>query len=480
MNSAFGIDLGTTNSAIVWNDARRGFRTIGDPLDNDPIPSVVAIEIFTQEVEFGRAAKQQWLELLESGQYHLIESVKSCLDKNEFWPIGNGRFLEPEGVASELFGFLSRCAVRAAGREIDRVVVAVPVGMSIAKRAVLRRAAKAVGLDILALVSEPTAACIANLEEIRHCRYVTVFDWGGGTLDISVLEIRGDCLTELHTDGWDRAGDYIDLRFAEYLHQQIAMEKHIKKSFDEVAVHSQQSLINAAEVCKRKLQEQPADVIRLANYAGSIVQRAVAREDFNELVKPIAKEAVVRMLNCIEESGINLNEVGCLLLVGGTSKLLVLEQVLQRCWPHPNILRPPDAEWAIAKGASVLALNPGNYRLAENVGLRLADGSFHAIFPAATRLDQAQCTLSLGLVEDSRTASFIFETAKRDATQTQHIGELQTDAFGFRDEIIELRSRISDDLIFEATAGSKSKPHLSQTFSYENLRWMYELPRISH
>jgi molecular chaperone DnaK len=478
MNGHFGIDLGTTNSAVVCNDPHRGFRTIGDPLDNNPTPSVVAIEKLNQKVSLGRAAKQRWLQMLESGEYHLVESVKSCLDKeDEFW-LGHGRFWKPEGIAYELFRFLSKCASRAVGGAIDCAVIAIPVGMSAAKRVVLRRAAQAAGIEVQALVSEPTAACIAHLEEIRHCRYIAVFDWGGGTLDISVLELRDNCLTELHTIGWDKAGDHIDQRFAEWLHQRIAEEKRIKKSFGKVASHSQQALVNAAEECKRKLQLKDEDVVRPGKYEGKLVQQSVTQEEFNTLVKPMVMKAVDRLFNCVEEAGLSPKEIGSLLLVGGSSKLMTLDQELHRRWPSPNILTPPDAEWAIAKGAAILAANPGDFRLAEDVGLRLADGSFHTIFPIATKLDQARSILALGLVEDSRTASFIFETRKRDAVQPQSIGELHAEAFGFRDEVIALHSRITEDLILEAEVGSQSKPRAHRTFNYEELRWMYELPGI--
>ena len=350
--------------------------------------------------------------------------------------------------------------------------------MNASKRAILRQAARASGIEILSFVYEPTAACIANLEAIRHCRHVAVFDWGGGTLDISILELRDNHLMELHTIGWKRAGDYIDKLFAEWLHQRIAEEKCIRKSYDEIEPRIRQSLINQAEESKCKLQSQNETIIRFGNYEGHRVQQSVMHKEFNALIKPTVEQAVDQLFACVNGAGLSPEMIGCLLLVGGSSKLMALDQELHRRWPTPNILTPPDAEWSIAKGAAMLSANPGNFRLTEDVGLRLADGSFHAIFPAATKLNQARSTLSLGLVEDSRTASFIFESKKQDTVQPQSIGELHAEAFGFRDEVIELNSRINEDLIFEAEAGSQSRPRARRTFNYENLRWMYELPAI--
>src|SRR5262249_7960597 len=140
-----------------------------------------------QKVECGRGVKQQWLELSECDQYYLIPSIKTCLDKDMVWATYDGRGWTPGRIACELFRYLAHCNSRVSQHPLSQAVVAIPIGMNPAKRAVLRQAARSAGIEILSFVSEPTAACIANLETIKHCRYVAVFDWGGGTLDISIL-----------------------------------------------------------------------------------------------------------------------------------------------------------------------------------------------------------------------------------------------------------------------------------------------------
>lgn len=390
---------------------------------------------------------------------------------------GTTRGWTPGRIASELFRYLADCNSRVSQYPLNQAVVAIPIGMNPAKRAVLRQAAKSAGIEILSFVSEPTAACIANLEAIKHCRYIAVFDWGGGTLDISILELQGACLKELAHVPWDVAGDKIDLMFAEWMHQRVTEKSNLKLPFSEISNSARQRLINTAEMCKRELQVKPEAQVQLGNYEGRLERLAIKAADFDALINPIVKEAVDRLFLSVEKAAISEEAIGCLLLVGGSSKLRALEREIKMRWP-PNDLVPDDAEWAIAKGAAILAANPGDFRLAEDVGLRLADGSFYTIFPIATKLDQARSILALGLVEDSRTASFIFETRKRDAIQSQSIGELHAEAFGFRDEVIALHSRINEDLILEAEAGSQSKPRAHRTFNYEELRWMYELPGI--
>jgi molecular chaperone DnaK len=474
MAGHFGIDFGTTNSAVVWKDVRRGYRTIGD-YDNMPFPSMVAINKLTQDVSCGREVKRRTLELLKGQQELVFQSVKSQLDDDRIWSYG-GREWNAELIAAELFSALSDRAKEVTGEPITQAVVAIPVGMKSEKRAVLRRAAQLAGIEVLSLISEPTAAFASLRDELRHCRYVAVFDWGGGTLDIVILEMRSGQITERSVSGLLKAGDYIDHRFAEWLHQCIAEQRGLGQTFESIAPKDQQGLINVVEDCKIKLQTRRDTVAQLGSYAGHLVSLTVTQDDFNAIVKPIVTEAVDRLFDCVADAKISPEEIGKLVLVGGSSNLRALDDELHRRWPTPNFLKPDGAEWAIAKGAAMLAANPGCYRLADDIGLTLADDSYHSIFPAGTDLNKAHSTLHFGLVEDSQTATFIFASQPEDG-QPAYIGNWHTPAFGFRDEIIELDSRITSDLVFEAKARSKWRDqHNGTPFIYEKLRWRYEMP----
>lgn len=478
MTGHFGIDFGTTNSAVVWRDVRRRDRTIGD-YDLNPFPSMVAIDKLTQAVGCGREVKRQTLELLAGQQHLVIQSVKSLLDDDYIWPSGR-RAWNAELIAAELFRELSRRAEQVTGEPLTQAVVAIPVGMNSKKRAVLRRAARLAGIEVLSLISEPTAAFASFRDELRHCRYVAVFDWGGGTLDIAILETRGGQITERSVSGWHKAGDHIDHRFAELLHQRIAEEKGLKQAFENIAPQDRQSLINVAEDCKIKLQTNEQVVAQLGSYAGHRVSLTITQGDFDAIVKPIVTEAVERLFACVADAKISPQEIGKLVLVGGSSNLRALEFELRRRWGQSNFLQPSGAEWAIAKGAAMLAANPGCYRLAEGIGLTLADDNYHSIFPAGKDLNAARDILHFGLVEDSQTATFIFASQTEDG-RPAHIGALHTPAFGFRDELIELECRITPDLVFEAKARSQSRaPHNDPPFIYEKLRWRYEMPNGAH
>lgn len=481
MAKYFGIDFGTTNSAVVQYDTQATltpFRHIGDGDEPIPISSVVAVDNLTQEVKVGRGVKNRLIQLRAGGRHLVVESVKSLLDADETWPTP-ARVWRPEDIAAELFTALSEKTQEDTGELIRKAVVAIPVGMSPAKRATLRLAARAAGVEILSFISEPTAAFIAHAAALRHCRYAVVFDWGGGTLDISVLESRDGCVIERHTEGSPKAGDHIDMVVARWLHTQIAERHGLRLPFESVDPDERHILLTEAERVKRHLQREAANAgsVKLGRYAGlSLVEQEITAETFDSLVAGIVSEALDLLMHSVEQSRVSQKEIGKLIVVGGTSNLSLLRRELRQRWPQPNIIFPGGAEWDIARGAAWLAAHPGRHRTAEGVGLVLADDEYHDIFRPGTVSDEARAKLHFGLVEDATTATFSFATRDGGAAAQAHLGELHVESFGFRDETIELECRITPDLVFEAEASSDSKHRRSSVFSYDRLRWMYETP----
>lgn len=480
MKNYFGIDFGTTNSAIVRYDEEYGlFKTIGDN-DDDPIPSVVAVERLAidnqpQQVICGRAVKEKLLSLIEGRRHLVIQSVKTALASEARWQTAS-RLWDAQAIAAELFNALSERARQVAGAPIEEAVIAIPIGFPIEKRAIIRQAAAAAGIRIAAFISEPTAAFIAHLDDLRHCRYVAVFDWGGGTLDISILELRGNSLLERYTDGWDCAGDYLDELLAREMHCRIA-ESGTKRDFDSLAAEERQRLLNEAERCKRALQERRAVRFEPGAYADyEDTAQEIAQAEWNGLIAGIVKEAVGKLLRAVERANLAVEAIDKLLVVGGTSKLAALERELRARWKPQNFVFPEDADWSVAKGAAWLAAQPGSYETGDSLGLVLADDEYFTVFETGTLLEQAACDLHFGLVEESRTATFLF-ASQNGGTRLQNIGELHVEAFGFRDEIITLASRITDDLVFQAIARSQSQaPSAARHFTYDKLKWKYRLP----
>jgi molecular chaperone DnaK len=479
----FGIDFGTTNTAVVSWD---GFHldNVGDPsYAGKPFPSVVAIDALTGEISCGGAAKDKAIEMIGSGSHKVASSVKRVLVADELVPGPGGRQWTAEEIAAELFKELSRTAEQHYGTPIEQAVVAIPVGMPAENRAALRRAARKGGIEVTSFISESTAAYFSNAqrdpERFGAVRYSAVFDWGGGTLDVSVLESRKGRIAERHTVGWETAGDHIDLRLAEFIHEKICQKFDLRTPFDSVAPKDRQLLVTEAERCKLRLQApgRTASDVELGSYLGAVRKVEVTRAEFEDLTRVTVRDAVDQLFTCIERSKLAPEEIGALIVVGGSSKLRLLHEEINARWLWNAPIFPDEAEWDIARGAALLAANPGIDELAESVGLILADDRYHAVFDEGRSVG-AKFDRSLGLVEDTQSATFVFATKRGDTEAPRRTGYIHLPVLGFSDEVIELKASITKDLVFEATARSHNAPNTSQTYKYDELRWRYQLPQL--
>lgn len=481
MSFSYGIDFGTTNSAVIAIDERTGKKRAIGETDGYPVPSVVAIKKINDDALVGRDVKIKLLSMLEDDRHIICQSVKTALDSDLNWPTAT-KVWTAEDIAVELFRALAGRVSVANLPPMDRAVVAIPVGMNAAKRRVLRSAAAKAGINVLGFVSEPTAAFMAHADTLRAYRNVVVFDWGGGTLDISVLEQRKGLVTERFTAGLGKAGDLVDEILARWVHEQIAEKHELNVSFDGVSATDRQLLLNGCEAAKITLQEDGVDskTIQLGEYAGlRLVRQPVTKEEFERLVSPLVDEAIELLLTSLDKAKLAPKDTGRLLIVGGTSQLGLFQSRLRDRWEFPNLMFPDRAEWDIADGAAQLATRPGCYRTSEHVGLELCNGEFYSVIPVFTSVEDGDRKIGLGLIEDSTTASFIFATQKEELLEHTRIGELHAPCVGFSDEVITLHCRITEDLTFEASALSShmGKKRKRPVFQFDNLRWQYDLDR---
>ncbi|HNB74173.1 MAG TPA: Hsp70 family protein [Acidobacteriota bacterium] len=478
MKPVYGIDFGTTNCAVVeYNPGRayHQFVKLGD-YDTHPIPSLVSIDKLTQKVECGREIWSEKLERQETGQYLIVSSVKTALDTDEVWRTPKRSWTAVE-IASQLFRFLCHHSAGQKTKRIDQAVVTIPVGMSAGKRSAIRQAAKTAGLEILTFLSEPTAAFIAHAQNLAKYRYVVVFDWGGGTLDICVLQIQSGQVSELSATRWDFAGDHIDRKLAEWIHLECSRQLGVQREFDTLDVLEKQTLLNTAEAKKRDLQEAEEVTFQIP-YGGKFPKVKLTQKTFESLIQPVVTEAVSLLFRCVEKAKIAPEEVGQLIVVGGSSKLELLRQELEERWEFANVIYPPDAEWDIAKGAALIAANPGMYRTAESIGLILSDSEYHPLLPAGTTIEESCFQIQFGLVEDSTTANFVFANRTQNSLRPGQIGNLSLPTLGFRDEILQMDTKINEDLVFEAIITNQAMRQHQKTFQYDRLKWVYQLPEI--
>jgi len=240
---------------------------------------------------------------------------------------------------------------------LEDPVAAIPVGFSPAKRKALRQAASQAGIHIRGFVSEPTAAIFRSFHEVQQWPHVAVFDWGGGTLDISVVNIQGDVVREIATIPKQLGGDILDRLLAEWAHAQILKEKGAADMpFSGMDSRYRDTLISHCETAKRMLAEEDEFTISLPRYGKyGTVNLTITAAQFTRLMQPKIDEALETLKEGIMyRARLSFDQVH-ILLVGGSSKLRGLrESMASREW---QFSLPEDSAWHAADGAAILASN---------------------------------------------------------------------------------------------------------------------------
>jgi molecular chaperone DnaK len=474
---SFGIDFGTTNSAAVKCVDNIEPLRFGDDAGR-PFPSIVAIDKGLGEAECGRHVWENRDEYIESGNYHVVRSVKWNLGTNKVWET-ESRIWTAEDVAAEILKKLSIRADTLGLEPITHGVISIPVGYPPAARAALRRAASQAGIRVSAFVTESTAALIRYLPALRHCHHVAVFDWGGGTLDISVLKIDGQKVYEIATEGMDIAGDAIDLDFAKAIHARTMGLRGQNIAFESMPSIDRDNLRIKCETAKCQLSSQESTQILLTSYGGQTLNEKVDRTWFESLISAHVDLAVELLSKTIERAKLSFDAINRLIVIGGSSNLRLLHSTLSTDKRFAGaILTSDGAEWAVAEGAAMVEGSKGGYETAESIGIILSDNSYYELIQPGERVSASPRNVSLSLVEDSRQANIII--AKRgleghDGTPAR-ILEFGVGTLGFDLEHIDLSYSISDDLILRVEALSRALGSGSRGVrEYDKLRFGYHL-----
>lgn len=489
MPEVFGIDFGTTNSATVGLPVSGGARRYGDSRENAdmPFPSIVAIDKMTGKIRcIGVEAKRKRLELLE--QCEVISSPKRYLGTPKSWQIGNKTWYPEDIVAEILRGLKTEVSARA-GREdlLKEAVISIPVRLSPSGRRSLRNAARKVGIKVLGFVSEPTAALYKHHKDLKQWNRIAVFDWGGGTLDITVIETEAGMVHELAADGVNLGGDDLDQIIALRAHEKFIQKVGANASFEEMPVRARDELLEAAEHAKIALSmtgnEQPFLVGNYGQYGE--LRGSINRKDLLSLLEP-QFERVLELLRSVvtKQARLSFDELGCILMVGGSSKLLGLHERVQKLAGDCLVLQPGEhSDWDVAHGAALLCRNGGNHVLGKTIGIQLSDESFFPILRKGEEVSHKIKSMKFGLVEDSPTACFNFYQSDHVSPDSLIRGEgekidtLLVPTFGFVNEKICLDVNIDEDLFLNASARSSHMGEVkSHDMEYEKMLYSYKLP----
>ncbi len=466
-NRFFGIDFGTTTTAFCcFDEDTEGYIMFGNDAGH-PYHSVVALDKVTGNVAFkGTEAWMKKADLVSTGGLTVVSSVKQKLTSEEVWETNN-RIWTPEMVATEILrtGVEAIRAKWPESKALIEAVVAVPVDFTYKERKVISRAATNAGIYVTQFVSEPTAALIGCDEDLKEIRNILVFDWGGGTLDVSVLKKVGGKFKELAKGTKRDGGDRIDDEFARWVHNGCDTGIH----FDMVEPRNKDRLLTRCEQEKRNLSVEKDVKIVLPNYhKGLTVRGTITRAEFEAMIKGLVDSLIDVMFDTLAKSGLSAEQIDLVLMVGGSSQIPLVKREIENIFGS-RCSYAQNAEWCIAKGAAKLAAQPGSYTLASDVGIILSDGFFFPVLRSSEPLNHQPVVVTLGLVEDAREARLVIaEKGSGHDVNASLIGAITLPASGFNFEPIEAVFEVETDLALRVTAVNdltESRRAESRTFT---------------
>lgn len=475
LGQSFGIDFGTTNSSVVQymtTAGRSEFVPYGDD-EGRPIPSIVAIDRNTGVVHTGRDAWNRRSEL--EGKCECIPSIKSLLADDSWNRTIAGRRWTVLDVATEVMKALKGAAEERGGR-FTAATMAIPIGLNSKARNTLREAARRAGIEPESFVSEPTAAFFANYGELKSDQHVAIFDWGGGTLDVSILKHSNGQLTELATSGMPIAGDYIDELLAQKVHALIAREKGQQIGFDEMSPRDRDMLVVRCERAKRALSEEDDVKITLNRYGSlGVVRRLVTYEWFEEVVSSTVDRAISCLDKAIAESGEPEGNIDRIVLVGGSSNLGPLYERMERRFGD-KLFFPEETVWNISRGAALLSHQPGGYTAAQDVGIILADGSYYPLLHSGESVKGWRSSIDFGITDTSETLRVVFAGSRDIDSSERRFKLVDVPGYRFLEERLRLDAEIDGDRVFRVQMKSSMRPDRdAKVWEYDNLKLAYGL-----
>ena len=355
MGTVIGIDLGTTNScvAVIEGDTptvitnKEGYRTT---------PSVVA---FTKSKEriVGDAAKRQ----AAVNSDRTIFSIKRHMGTDYRKKI-DGKYYTPQEISAFILMKLKEDAEDFLGQPVTDAVVTVPAYFTDAQRQATKDAGKIAGLNILRIINEPTSAALAYGLDNGMAQKVLVYDLGGGTFDVSVIDIGDNVIEVLATSGDNHlGGDDFDERIVNYLVEQFKISDGINLSKD---VSAMQRLREEAEKAKKELSSSVTTNINLPFIAMSKdgphhIDITLSRQTFNELTADLVDRTITPVENALHDAGLSKTDINMVLLVGGSTRIpAVADKVRQLMGKEPSRNLNPDE--CVALGAAVQGGKLGN------------------------------------------------------------------------------------------------------------------------
>jgi len=348
MGKIIGIDLGTTNSCVAVMEGGKP-TVITNTEGARTTPSVVA---FTKTGErlVGEPAKRQAVTNADK----TISSIKRDMGTDRGRTIDDKKY-SPQQISAMILQKLKADAENYLGEKVTEAVITVPAYFNDAQRQATKDAGKIAGLDVKRIINEPTAAALAYGLDNEKEQKIMVYDLGGGTFDVSIIEIGEGVIEVLATSGDNRlGGDDFDQRITDWMLEEFKKAEGVDLSKDTMAL---QRLKDAAEKAKKELSASTTTNINLPFITATAegpkhLDMNLSRAKFEELIHDLIERTAVPVQNALKDAGLNPSELGQVLLVGGSTRVpAVQDKVRQLTGKEPSKSLNPDE--CVALGASI-------------------------------------------------------------------------------------------------------------------------------
>ena len=325
MSKIIGIDLGTTNSVVAVYEGGEP-KVIPNPEGNRTTPSVVAFK--NGERQVGEVAKRQSItnpNTIMSVKRHMGTDYKVTAEEKEY---------TPQEVSAMILQYMKGYAEDYLGEKVTKAVITVPAYFSDAQRQATQDAGKIAGLEVERIINEPTAAALAyGLDKTDEDQVILVYDLGGGTFDVSILELGDGVFQVLSTAGDNElGGDDFDDVIINYLVDEFRKENGIDLSKDKMAM---QRLKDGAEKAKKDLSGVTSAQISLpfitAGEAGPLhLEVTLSRAKFDELTAHLVERSMVPTRQAMKDANLSASEIDRVILVGGSTRIPAVQEAIQK------------------------------------------------------------------------------------------------------------------------------------------------------
>ncbi|RUO86624.1 molecular chaperone DnaK [Spiroplasma endosymbiont of Megaselia nigra] len=347
MAKIIGIDLGTTNSCVAVMEGK-DFKVLENPEGQRTTPSVVSFK--NEEIIVGDAAKRQAVT-----NPNTISSIKRKMGTSEKVHVNNKDY-SPEQISAEILRYLKNYAEKKLGQKVSKAVITVPAYFNDAQRQATKDAGKIAGLEIERIINEPTAAALAyGIDKVDKEQKVLVFDLGGGTFDVSILDLADGTFEVLATAGDNHlGGDDFDEVIIQWMVDEFKKDNGIDLKTDKMAM---QRLKEEAEKAKKNLSSQlqteiAAPFITARDGNPLHLNLTLTRAKFDEMTKSLVQRTIEPVRKALADAKLKPSDLDQVLLVGGSTRIPAVQEVIKHeLGKEPNRTINPDE--VVAIGAAI-------------------------------------------------------------------------------------------------------------------------------